>query len=427
MKVRNRVIEICCLLCGLIVVVCLGSKGFTAQSGDMAGMAVPLHTIRIWYADEALSNYVNKVAIAYGEEHHVRVIPELKSGLEYLEEINAASLDPSIPMPDLYITSNDMLGKAYLAGLACEVQDTKGICTALNYPETAIQAVTYQDKIIGYPFYYETAMLLYNKTYMPDTIPNTMEDILTLADEYDPPETVEAVFKWDVSDIFYNYFFVGNYMNVGGTAGDDIHTIDIYNQNTIDSLRIYQNLNQFFSIDTKEVTYDSVLQEFLDGKIVFSVVTTDAIAKIEQAKADGTFPYEYEIASLPNLNATLKTKGLSVTNAVVVNGYSTQKAAANEFAKYLVCNHIEDLYPQTGKVAAQLKVSYENPKVAQVMNEYQCSVPMPKMIETSNFWVQLEIAFTKIWTGEDVEVQLKQLSDQIMKQVTGESSITPAT
>ena len=37
-------------------------------------------------------------------------------------------------------------------------------------------------------------------------IPATIDDILTFADEYDAPEQVEAVFKWDVSDIFYNYF-----------------------------------------------------------------------------------------------------------------------------------------------------------------------------------------------------------------------------
>ena len=43
-------------------------------------------------------------------------------------------------------------------------------------------------------------------------IPSTIDDILSFADSYDAPEQVEAVFKWDVDDIFYNYFFVGNYI-----------------------------------------------------------------------------------------------------------------------------------------------------------------------------------------------------------------------
>ena len=54
------------------------------------------------------------------------------------------------------------------------------------------------------------------------------------------------------------------------------------------------------------------------------------------------------------------------------------------------------------------------------MQEYETSIPITKMIEASNFWVQLEICFTKIWEGEDVNSNLRQLSEQIMTQVTGE-------
>ena len=45
---------------------------------------------------------------------------------------------------------------------------------------------------------------------------------------------------------------------------------------------------------------------------------------------------------------------------------------------------------------------------------------MPKMIETSNFWVELEIAFAKIWDGDDANADLKALSEKIMSQVIGE-------
>ena len=55
------------------------------------------------------------------------------------------------------------------------------------------------------------------------------------------------------------------------------------------------------------------------------------------------------------------------------------------------------------------------------LEEYARSVPMPKMIETSNFWVQLEIAFARIWEGEDANDELRSLSEQIMGQVLGEA------
>lgn len=79
-------------------------------------------------------------------------------------------------------------------------------------------------------------------------IPSTIDDILSFADSYDAPEQVEAVFKWDVDDIFYNYFFVGNYIDVGGSSGDDTESIDIYNLDAVRCLMAYQDLNQFFPL-----------------------------------------------------------------------------------------------------------------------------------------------------------------------------------
>ena len=53
------------------------------------------------------------------------------------------------------------------------------------------------------------------------------------------------------------------------------------------------------------------------------------------------------------------------------------------------------------------------------MAVYADSVPMPKTIETSNLWMELEIAFTKIWNGDDCNSTLKQVSESIMTQITG--------
>ena len=270
----------------------------TENPGQIPGNAlVHKKTVNIWYTDEALSDFLASAALDFSESRNVRVIPRLVSGLEYLETINQESRT-SNSIPDLYIVGNESLEKAYLSGLACEVWDD-GFVSEENFPESALRAVTYIDKIVAYPFYYETSALIYNKTYMEEhartileaeadaiageeamaeleddgeaetetetasvmyqeeeisermdtLIPSSMEDILSFADTYEAPEQVEAVFKWDVSDIFYNYFFVGNYVNVGGPDGDDTEQIDIYNLDAIRCLQSYHQLNQFFSIE----------------------------------------------------------------------------------------------------------------------------------------------------------------------------------
>ncbi len=429
-------------------------------------------TLYLWYADETLTDFLNSVAVSYSEyQDEVRVVPVYTQGLEYLETINQASLQTE-EVPDLYIVSNDSLEKAYLAGLASEVKLPEGVVPMADMlPQSAVRAVTYHDKQIGYPFYYETSCLLYNRTYLEDwaraqieaerdqalaedaqqqadsgdveeeiqeahdqeevsaedveakvgeTIPQTIDEILSFADVYDAPEQVEAIFKWDVSDIFYNYFIVGNYIDVGGEDGDNADSIHIYNENAIRALRVYQNLNQFFSIDTKEISYDGVLQDFLDGKIVYTVATSDALSKLEKAREEGGFAYDYGVSRVPDVSGELESASLSVTQCVGVNGYSTKKDMANEFAVYLTQYNTDDLYTRTGKLPVHSGgKTYDDPNAAAFLEEYARSVPMPKMIETSNFWVELEIAFAKIWEGDDANDELKALSEQIMGQVLG--------
>lgn len=421
-------------------------------------------TIVLWYTDDTLTDYLNSVALAYYEDTDVHVETKLVSGLEYLENINYASIR-SGESPDLYIVGNDMLGKAYKAGLAAEVSDQYGILNEENYPLPALEAVTYEGRYVAYPMYFETSYLLYNATYLEqvaaadvesgwetdasaetsetdddqtestlaedpafqsavqakalELVPSTIEDILDFADQYDAPENVDAIFEWDVSDIFYNYFFVGNYVDVGGPAGDNPGQVDIYNEKAIRCLMVYQQLNQFFSIDADLVNYESVIQDFLDGKTIFTLATTDAVARLEQAKAEGIFPYEYGVAMIPDLTEELQSKEVSYTNAIAINGYSDKKAQANAFARYICYVHAGSIYQRTGKVAASLGIQYDLGAIDVIMQEYAATVPMPKVVETSNFWIELEMCFTNVWQGDDANQTLKQLSEKIMKQITG--------
>ena len=465
------------------------------SSGDIASQGVTEDdgSLTLWYSDDALTEYLTSVALSFQQDQGIKVNIILKDGVQFLEAINAVSVKPVTerdePLPDLYITSHDNLLRAYLAGLASPITDPAGVVTDAMYPQTALDAVSCYDHYVGYPLYYETNFLLYNKTYMasiaqnkieadadlaegmeatnellengppeeeaetetdaendeqtevaeeemsdpmgeedavadPEVleklatmIPASIEDIKTFANNYDAPEAVESVFKWDVSDIFYNYFFVGNYMDVGGPHGDNAAIFNIYNSQAVESLREYQEMNQFFSIDTKVDSYDKILQDFIDGKMVFTVATTDAIKRIHEAQKAGDFEFEYGVSTLPDISSLLKARGLSVTDAVAINGYSDKKPDANRFATYLVNYKAQDLYAKSGKVSCSKAVEYEDAEISKTMDEYERSVPLPKMVEAANYWVQLEIAFTKVWNGADPDETLKELSDTIGAQI----------
>ena len=424
----------------------------------------------IWYTDDSLTDYINSACVSFNEKYGIRVVPRLQSTDKYLEAINSASVKDE-GTPDLFLTTNDMLERAYLSGLAGEIKDNNNIVSNRYFPEAALNAVTYKGKLVAYPLYYETSALLYNASYLQEmaqnivlaettdstfeiggevynrddsesmdedamayrnmsqdekiayrieeAIPDTFSELLDFANTCDAPQNVEAIFKWDVKDIFYNYFFVGNYINVGGPSGDDTEQIDIYNINTINSLTLYQDMNQFFSFDYEDITYESVLNEFLEGKLVFTTATSDAIRRIELAKEEGTFEYEYGTSTIPDINQFLSSRSMSVTDVVSVNGYSDKKESANEFARYLTVDYAINLYDMTGKLAACTNVNYDNEAISAFIEEYSDSVPVPKMMAASNYWLQAELAFANIWSGKQVSKELQALSQQIKQQVTG--------
>ncbi|MBP5299292.1 MAG: extracellular solute-binding protein, partial [Lachnospiraceae bacterium] len=350
MNLKRRFLAIALVLIVFALVLLAGILNLkvpTKEDPASGLIGIKKDTIYIWYTDDTITDYLNSAAVSFGEKTDVRVIPVLKNSTEYLEQINASSLDDYENTPDLYIMSNDSLGKAYLAGLADKVRNTENLTTE-NYPQTALDACTLNGNLVAYPYYFETSAYLYNKTYLEDyvkskisqeraeaaqalegenqtestesteastddsqssenteeaaeaeeeqfdpeevearlneVLPETMDELLAFADSYDAPPNVEYILKWDVSDIFYNYYFVGNYMNVGGPAGDDVNDINIYNSSAIKCLESYQTLNQFFYIDADTVTYEDVIQEFIDGKVVFSVATNDIIATLNAAK-----------------------------------------------------------------------------------------------------------------------------------------------
>lgn len=463
MKIRKRVTSVVLCTC---MVICAMVIGANHKDVDVPEVFIG-DSVVVWYTDESMTDYISAMAVSFHEKYDIRVIPQLHTGLEYVESIYDASVIDGETIPDLFIISNEALEKAYLTGIADEITDPEKLVTEGYFPKTALNAVTYEGKLVGYPYYFETSVLLYNKSYIhemaknqllalttnedaenggeltvtegegspslkeediteelieetiTELIPKTFDGLLSFANEYDAPAAVEGVFKWDVADIFYNYFFAGNYLNVGGPCGDNTEDVDIYNEDAIKAMQVYQSLNQFFSFEADDVKYASVIQEFMEGKMVFTTATSDVIKKLEAAKEEGTFTFEYGLVPIPELTEELDTRNLSVTNTIVVNGFSDSKEDANLFASYLIGEEITSLYEKTGKLPAASAEACKNDKTAVFYQEYEESVPVPKMMETSNLWVQMEVTFAEVWNGANVSKSLQELSELIMSQITG--------
>ena len=395
--------------------------------------------LTIWYTDAKLNDFMLEAAVDYKESTGITVNPQLISAVDYIETISDATFIEENG-PDLFVAGSDLLQKALYAGLVDD-QVSYSEAEEDNIPQKAFDAATCNGKLIGYPFYFESCFLLYNKYYVEDW-PGTVDEILEYADEFDTTTTterVQSIFKWDVSDIFYNYFFIGNYVGLGGINGDDTSQLNLSAGKTIECLEYYQALNEFFAIDEETVHNEDVIQEFIDGKIVFTIAKTDAIARLDKAIEDGTVPEYtleaatdeegneiparevdcfYGVGDIPNLTTDLLTRGLSVTNSIVVNNYSQNRAYANDFAHYLSYERADRLYEQTGKVSVCKNVTAGDENWERIMVQYAGSVEIPKIIEMSNYWILMEIAFANIWNGADIMTEIGNVVSQMNMQLS---------
>lgn len=433
-------------------------KNDNADSASANEAAHVSNDLILWYTDEGLEEYIRDTSDRLRAEKGINVIAFNKSGLNFLEEVEAASLG-GVNAPDVYMLGADQLEKAVLMGLAETIRDPDGTVGIFNFPENALNAVTVNGRKAGYPFYYETSFLLYNYTYlyqiaeealkmdltgenteeeasviegMPegytkerweaeitekamDMLPSTIQQIMDMAAVYSAPEGMENYFVWDVSDIFYNYFFTGAYMDVGGLCGDDENVIDICNEETVHCMQVYGGLHQFFSIEQKESSYEKVISDFLDGKTLFTIATTDALKRIKDKTEAGEFPYVYGVAALPGADEEHEARGLANTSAVVVNPYGKNRAEADVLAEYLIYGNAAQLYDMTGRLPC-VNGYWENEAEdarTEVRQIYKDSASLPKLMKLEDFWMQLEMVYVSVWDGADPERALRELEDKM--------------
>ena len=517
MSLRKRFIVVAIIIATITGILYEGHRNNRLAEEEQENAYYQTQTLYFWYTDERYTDFLTNAAVEFHASNpDTRVIPVLVSSSEYVKAINDASVSDE-NFPDLYILSNESLEKAYLAGLASKVKNTFRILDTRFYPKAALDAVTYHKNIIGYPLTFETTTLMYNKTYLQDwvdrvnageetaqgegvsreemdfsddesgdieleeegstaeeastepltlesVIPQSFDDIYYFSDRYEAKEKVKNLVKWDVTDVLYNYLFLGNYMIVGGDTGDDTALIDIYNENTVECMKAYKTLNEIFAFGS-DTSYKDTLDEFLSGEALYTIVSSDAIAKAAsvnedknakvreledaiadkkneisklgdsssgvetlneeidklQKEIDETDIYEYGFAPIPYVKETLKSRALSVTDAVVINGYSVHKPAAEKFAKFISMDCASRLYQRTGRLASCLGAGYEEGSPEDVFQKaYDNSIPLSKLVEASNLWVQLEITLKEIWDGADPEKSLQSLSDQIKSQLVAE-------
>lgn len=408
------------ILAVIVVIFLLMEMNFQTgqQENKEAAETENVNPLLVWYTDPDIQTYMEETAAEASEDLGVKIQTELVSEVDYIENISERSMAEEMTGPDLYVTATSQLGKAAQAGLTLTADAPK---IEKIYGEKALHAVTYNGNAVAFPFYVETSILLYNPAYV-ESAPQTIDEILNYAENFETNETTEAVeniFSWNVADVIEDYMFMGGYTNLGGEDGDrkDEVTLDLDQINAC--MAYYQNLNSFFAIDADTITSDAIMQDFLAGKTVYVIANESMLLQADQAIKNGEVSEGfYGAAALPDLTGELQSRGLSVTNSVVVNPYSKNQEAAWKLASWITEEKAENLYESAGKLPACRTLSEDpTPAWAVVCDAYDQAAEVPKLMELSDMWLNLEVTLADIWRGEDPSEQMQAFSQELAQRL----------
>jgi len=371
-------------------------------------------TLNLWYTDNGLTNYLQTVANEYHEANEkVTIVPTLVGPDEYLENLYNASVKEQ-NATDLFMLSSDNLEKAYLMGLIASNDTYKSTYTEAVYGKAGIAAASYDNKLLGYPLTFDTMVMVYNSKYAKAV--NTFTDLTNYNNSFqhtDENAEIEYVVKWDVSDLFTNYPFIGSYMNIGGAGSDDKTVLKLNSDNIKSCLGEYLKFKTDYGI-VKDSTSTAVncITLFGSNKLLYTLTNTSELKKINDSGV------QYGICRIPDLTSSLKTNAMSTTQLIAVNPYSKNLEVAKSVAKALTYDYANELYDLSGNVSARSDLSNNpNPEYANLYNIYSNSIVKAQFMNIGDFYLKLEIMFHQVWEGTSIDDSFNTLNTYVTTQL----------
>lgn len=319
---------------------------------------------------------------------------------------------------DVFLAVHDRLGAAVQAGIILPNDFFEEETKAENSPK-AIDALTLDNMLFGYPISVETTAVFYNKELVPNP-PKTWDEVIEFAKTFNDPAKQKYAYMWENSNGYWNFGFLGGYgAYVFGKDGTDPSDIGLNTDGAVESMKFFQSLRQsVLPLKTTDITADIKKSLFAEGKLAMNVSGPWDTASLKEAVKDlGVMEY-------PTLPNGQPMKPFSGVKAFLVNANTKYPNAAKLFANLITSEEFQvknfellGNLPSNTKAAANEKI--QNDAFASVfLKQFENSTPMPKISEMSAFWSVHEATFNTIWNdGTDPKVALddmvKKMKDSI--------------
>jgi arabinogalactan oligomer/maltooligosaccharide transport system substrate-binding protein len=366
-------------------------------------------SLLVWESKEERP-FVEAIAKEFTAKYGIEIkFEEIGAG----DQVNKLVTDgPAGLGADVVLFPHDNLGKAVTAGLVLPNDFYEEQSKSAN-SEIAVNAVTYDGVLYGYPRSVETYALFYNKALIKEA-PKTFDEVVAFSKTFNDTKNNKYGLMWDVGNFYFSYPFISTGGYVYGDNGQNKEDIGLNTEGAIAGLKYYGSLkNSILPLNSGDINYDIKKGLFIGGTLAMDINGPWTIGDYRNAGID------FGVAPLPSINGQ-PASSFSGIKAWYVNSFSKFPNAARLFSYYASTKEAQlKNFELTGAIPANIEAAADatvqgNEVVKGFLEQFNQSTPMPSIPEMGNVWSPIGAAFADVWnSGKDAKEALDNAVQQI--------------
>ena len=362
--------------------------------------------IKLWVDTEHIAAIKGQVSKFEKANPDVKVKIKTGSSADALKDV---SKDPE-KAADVFMMPHDQIGQMAEAGLLYPVGKKQVATIKKNNVDSAIQGVTWKNKVYGYPYGIESQVLYYNKSKLSENDVKSWDSL-----------TQKGKLGANFAENGANYIFAPLFMSNGdvlyGENGEDLKGTYFNNQNGVEVLSwIAKQKSNPGVVQTNA----AALANLQSGKI--DAFLSGPWSKNDVKKALGD---KMAVAAYPTVNFGSGEKQMKAFLGVKVYGVNQQTKsplASMALANYLSNEKTQEIeFKKNGVVPsnkrAQEATNVKTDAVAKsvmAMSDNDHSVVMPKLPEMTTFWPPMDSLINDVYKGKINATQYQAKLDKFV-------------
>lgn len=366
----------------------------------------------VWDGNDG-TPFLKEIVKEFSEKYNIPVEVQEQGAPEQMQKMKTDG--PAGLAADVLVLPHDNLSEAIAGGFVLP-NDFFEEETRAEFQETAVNAVTKDGILYGYPRNMETYALFYNKELVTENDLSSWDNIISFSKKYNDPAKKKYGFMMPLNIFYFAYPFISGFNGyIFGNDNTNPEDIGLNNEGSVEGMKYFQSMREILPMEAADATIDVKTGLFQEGKLAINL---DGVWNIGNFS---NLSFEVGMVPLPEFPNGQQPDTFAGVKAYYVSAYSKYPNAAKLFARYVTSQEaLLKNFEMTGFIPARKGMENEpaiknNAMVSGAIKQFEHSIAMPSIFEMQQVWAPMANALELIWKGEDVKKTLDSAVES-MKQ-----------